>query len=119
MAGSMWRIRLRAPGSRGSSWMASGREMIRAAMRAALMLVTVTVFVFVVAGLLPEDAAQVAAGRHADPSWVSELRVAMGIDQPAWQRFGCWLLGLTRGDKIALVGVGAGCSFFRAVRETA
>ncbi|MFD8493750.1 ABC transporter permease [Amycolatopsis sp. NPDC059657] len=72
--------------------------MVAALRRAALTLAAVVVAVFLLTGLLPQDAAQVMAGQQADPARVAALRAAMGFDRPAWERFGSWLLGVAHGD---------------------
>ncbi|MEU5265363.1 ABC transporter permease [Amycolatopsis sp. NPDC021455] len=66
--------------------------------RAALMPVAVVTGVFLLTALLPQDAAQVLAGRQADPARVAALRADLGLDRPLWERFGAWLGGLVHGD---------------------
>jgi peptide/nickel transport system permease protein len=66
--------------------------------RAALTLAVVVTGVFLLTALLPQDAAQVLAGRQADPARVAALRAELGLDRPLWERFGSWLTGLARGD---------------------
>ena len=60
---------------------------------AALTLVFVAVVVFVATQLLPGDVAQAILGQSATPEAVAGLRTALGLDQPALQRFLHWLGG--------------------------
>jgi len=66
--------------------------------RAALTLAAVVTGVFLLTALLPQDAAQVLAGRQADPARVAALRAELGLDRPLWERFGSWLADLAHGD---------------------
>lgn len=54
--------------------------------------------VFAVLDVLPGNAAQVLMGPDAAPEAVAALAVQLGLDQPAWQRYGHWLGGLLTGD---------------------
>ncbi|HEY9345041.1 MAG TPA: ABC transporter permease, partial [Inquilinus sp.] len=64
---------------------------------AALTLVFVAVVVFVATQLLPGDVAQAILGQSATPEAVAGLRTALGLDQPAAQRFLHWLGGMLTG----------------------
>lgn len=66
--------------------------------RAALTPAAVVTGVFLLTASLPQDAAQVLAGRQADPARVAALRADLGLDRPLWERFGSWLGGLLHGD---------------------
>ena len=72
--------------------------MVAALTRAVLTLAAVVTGVFLLTALLPQDAAQILAGRQADPSRVTALRVELGLDRPWWARFLSWLAGLFQGD---------------------
>ena len=72
--------------------------MVATLTRAALTLTAVVTGVFLLTALLPQDAAQVLAGRQADPARVAALRAELGLDRPLWERFGSWLSGLCHGD---------------------
>ena len=63
-----------------------------------LTLLCASAVVFVVLEVLPGNAAQVLMGADASPEAVAELAVQLGLDQPAWQRYGQWLAGWLRGD---------------------
>lgn len=65
---------------------------------ALITLVIVSFAVFFATAMLPGDVAQVLLGQAATPEAVAGLRHAMGLDQPALQRFLSWLLGLLHGD---------------------
>lgn len=54
--------------------------------------------VFVVASVLPGDAAVVIAADDADPGRIAQLRETLGLDRPLLTQFGDWLTGLIRGD---------------------
>ncbi|WP_410641077.1 ABC transporter permease [Amycolatopsis sp. lyj-346] len=72
--------------------------MAAALTRAALTLAVVVTSVFLLTASLPQDAAQVLAGRQADPARLAQLRAGLGLDRPLWERFGSWLAGLAHGD---------------------
>ena len=46
----------------------------------------------------PGDAASAVLGRTASPEQLAEMRAAMGLDQPAYERYLDWLGGLLTGD---------------------
>ena len=69
--------------------------------RLLTMLVTLlgaSAVVFMVLEILPGNAAQVLMGPDASPEAVQALAVKLGLDQPALQRYGHWLLGMMQGD---------------------
>ena len=68
------------------------------ALRVLLTFVLVCLLVFLITTLLPGDAATVAAGQHATPERIAELRASLGLDHPWWLRFADWLAAGTRGD---------------------
>ncbi len=82
----------------------------RSGMKAALMLTAkrfasslltlllVSVTIFVIAQLLPGDAAQEALGQSATAEQVAALRHEMGLDRPAYVRYADWLGGMVNGD---------------------
>ncbi len=65
---------------------------------AFLTLILVSLVVFAISDLLPGDAAQEALGQSATPAQVAALRHEMGLDRPAYARFGSWIVGLAGGD---------------------
>lgn len=82
----------------------------RSGLRAALMLIgqrfasslltllLVSVTIFVIAQLLPGDAAQEALGQSATAEQVAALRHEMRLDRPAYVRYVSWLGGMVSGD---------------------
>lgn len=65
---------------------------------ALITLIIVSFAVFFATAMLPGDVAQILLGQAATPEAVAGLRHAMGLDQPAFQRFLNWLFGLVQGD---------------------
>lgn len=63
-----------------------------------LTLTAASAVVFVVLDVLPGNAAQTMMGADAAPEAVAELARQLGLDQPAWQRYGQWLRGLLQAD---------------------
>ncbi len=58
----------------------------------------VTVIAFFVLEILPGDPALVLLGPDAQPDTLAALRLQLGLDRPAYARYGEWILGLLRGD---------------------
>ncbi|WP_104017860.1 ABC transporter permease [Roseovarius nitratireducens] len=65
---------------------------------ALITLVIVSFAVFFATEMLPGDVAQILLGQAATPEAVAGLREAMGLNEPAFQRFLGWLVGLATGD---------------------
>ncbi|KMS52132.1 ABC transporter permease [Sphingobium cupriresistens LL01] len=63
-----------------------------------LTLLLVSMTIFVIAQLLPGDAAQEALGQSATAEQVAALRHEMGLDRPAYVRYADWLGGMVSGD---------------------
>ena len=63
-----------------------------------LQVLAVATLVFLLVRALPGDAAVALAGDNPDPRRIEEIRVAMGLDRPALERWWTWLLGLPRLD---------------------
>ncbi len=69
--------------------------------RLATLLATLlgaSAVVFLVLDVLPGNAAEMLMGPDAAPEAVAELAAQLGLDRPAWQRYGQWLAGLLHGD---------------------
>jgi peptide/nickel transport system permease protein len=69
--------------------------------RAALGLLTllaVSALLFFGTNLLPGDVASALLGQEATPEALHNIRVALGLDQPAWLRYLHWLGGAIHGD---------------------
>ncbi|MET4103793.1 peptide/nickel transport system permease protein [Roseovarius sp. MBR-78] len=65
---------------------------------AFITLIIVSFAVFFATEMLPGDVAQILLGQAATPEAVAGLREAMGLNEPALQRFLGWLAGLATGD---------------------
>lgn len=63
-----------------------------------ITLWAVTVIAFFVLEILPGDPALVLLGPDAQPDTLAALRLQLGLDRPAYVRYGEWILGLLRGD---------------------
>ncbi|UXH78697.1 ABC transporter permease [Roseateles amylovorans] len=63
-----------------------------------LTLLAASALIFAALDWLPGNAAQLIMGPEAPPEAVAALARQLGLDQPAWQRYGAWLAGLARGD---------------------
>ncbi len=61
-------------------------------------LLLVSAVVFTISNLLPGDAAEALLGQSATPEAVAGLREALGLNEPALQRYFNWLGGLMSGD---------------------
>ncbi len=57
-------------------------------------LLVASLVVFAVLDLLPGNAAEVMLGESATPEAVSALAKQLGLDRPAWQRYGGWVRGM-------------------------
>lgn len=63
-----------------------------------MLLFIVSLLVFWACEILPGDVAQVALGQYATPENVRALRIEMGLNEPALQRYLNWLAGAVQGD---------------------
>jgi peptide/nickel transport system permease protein len=63
-----------------------------------LSLWAASVLVFAVVNVLPGDPATVVLGTNATPESLRLLRQQMGLDQPGWERYLTWVLGILHGD---------------------
>ncbi|MEV1021051.1 ABC transporter permease [Streptomyces sp. NPDC050264] len=72
--------------------------VLRRSLLALLQCLVVLVAVFAVGALLPGDTADVLRGELGTPEQVAALRQQLGLDEPAWTRFGHWLGHLFTGD---------------------
>ena len=75
-----------------------GRLLVQRFSLALIVLALVSLIVFVMVELLPGDAATAYLGRDATPEGLERLRVTLGLDRPAPERFLTWAGGLVRGD---------------------
>lgn len=65
---------------------------------AAGTLLAASVLVFAATTLAPGDAAAARLGGRAGPEQIAQLRHSLGLDQPAWVRYGHWLWRALHGD---------------------
>jgi peptide/nickel transport system permease protein len=62
------------------------------------LLLAVSILVFIGCEILPGDVAQVALGQFATEDNVRALRLELGLDRPAYERYLSWLVGILQGD---------------------
>ena len=74
------------------------RYVARRLLLGAVQIVLVLSLVFVLTEALPGDAAVTIAGDNPDPAVIAALRQRLGLQRPAWERFGEWLLGALHGE---------------------
>ena len=73
--------------------------VLRRAGVAAATLLAVSALVFAATQAAPGDAAAARlAGQGASPAQIVELRHSLGLDRPAWERYGDWLWSALHGD---------------------
>ncbi|MEU8029630.1 ABC transporter permease [Streptomyces sp. NPDC049099] len=73
--------------------------VLRRAGVAAATLLAVSALVFAATQVAPGDAAAARlAGQGASPAQIVELRHGLGLDRPAWERYGDWLWSALHGD---------------------
>ncbi|MEZ4734808.1 MAG: ABC transporter permease [Caldilineaceae bacterium] len=75
-----------------------GRLLVQRLSLALIVLALVSLIVFVMVELLPGDAATAYLGRNATPEGLERVRITLGLDRPAPERFLTWAGGLLRGD---------------------
>ncbi|TDC97638.1 ABC transporter permease [Actinomadura sp. 7K507] len=75
-----------------------GRYTARRCVLAVAQCLVVLVAVFALGALLPGDTAGVLLAEQGTPEQVAALRERLGLDRPAWERFGDWFGGLLTGD---------------------
>ena len=63
-----------------------------------LTLLVASVVVFALVQLAPGDPARYMLGLNADAQAVANLRQQLGLDAPALQRYGRWMVALAQGD---------------------
>lgn len=67
-----------------------------ASLSATLLLATLVVFL--VLEILPGDPAELMLGMNASEDTLAALRGELGLDRPAWRRYGDWVAGFVTGD---------------------
>ena len=87
--------------TRRVAWLATSPSLRLAARRlliAVPVLWGVSALTFVVMSVLPGNAAQQLLGAQATPAQVHQLELQLGLDKPAWLRYGDWLGGVVTGN---------------------
>lgn len=74
------------------------RFVLRRLAAGVATLFVVSILIFVGTEVLPGDAASAVLGRTASPEQLAEMRAAMGLDRPAYERYFDWLGGVLTGD---------------------
>lgn len=94
--------------------------VLRRCLTAVVQCLVVLVAVFAVGSLLPGDTADVLRGELGTAEQVRDLRAQLGLDEPAWSRFGHWIGGLVHGDlgTSLMTGVPVGDDLGRRVGVT-
>ena len=72
--------------------------LLRRSLTALVSLVLASVVVFAAVLAVPGDPAAVILGMNAAPEALAAMRTRLGLDVPAPERYGRWLLGALRGD---------------------
>ncbi|MFG3421028.1 ABC transporter permease [Micromonospora sp. NPDC048063] len=72
--------------------------ILRALVRAVLLLFGVSVMVFAATEALPGDAAEARTAGRATAAQLAEIRAATSLDAAVWRRYLEWAAGLLRGD---------------------
>lgn len=62
------------------------------------VLFVMTALTFVLASLVPGDAATTILGENATPDRIAALNEELGLNRPVWQQYIGWLGGIFRGD---------------------
>lgn len=72
--------------------------LIQRLLGVALTLLVAAALIFFLLDVLPGDPARFMLGINASDEALNALRQQLGLDQPAFVRFGHWLMGLFTGD---------------------
>ncbi|TDQ64016.1 peptide/nickel transport system permease protein [Maritalea mobilis] len=72
--------------------------LIQRLLGVALTLLVAAALIFFLLDVLPGDPARFMLGINASDEALNALRQQLGLDQPAFVRFGQWLMGLFTGD---------------------
>jgi peptide/nickel transport system permease protein len=72
--------------------------ILKRVLQTIVLLLAVSILVFIGCEILPGDVAQVALGQFATEDNVRALRLELGLDRPAYERYLSWLVGILQGD---------------------
>ncbi len=75
-----------------------GQYILRRILLIVPLILGITLMTFTVSHLIPGDPARLAAGLHASPEAVENLRQRLGLDKPLHVQFLIYLRGLMSGD---------------------
>jgi len=75
-----------------------GVYIIRRLLLAVVVLIGMSVFTFLISHAVPGDPVSLAAGPHAGPEQIENLRKALGYDKPLPAQYFIYISGLLRGD---------------------
>ncbi len=62
------------------------------------VLFLMTILTFLLADLVPGNAATTILGQDATPERIAALTRQLGLDRPVWEQYGSWLMSLFHGD---------------------
>lgn len=74
------------------------RYVARKAFEAIPVILGVASVSFLLVQFLPGSPAEAILGQRATPEAVAALNAQLGLDEPVWQQYGSYVLGLVRGD---------------------
>ena len=75
-----------------------GAYIARRLLQMAPVLLGVSMLTFALTNLLPGDPARAAAGRHATPQQLEQVRERLGLDRPLPAQYAMYMGRLARGD---------------------
>ena len=75
-----------------------GQLVVRRLLLGVVLLLLISLIIFAGTELLPGDVAQSILGQSATPEAVRNLRLEMGLDRPAAERYLSWLSNILQGD---------------------
>lgn len=74
------------------------RLLVRSVLQSVILLLIVTALTFVLQSLVPGDAARVILGTEASEDQYLQLREKLGLDQPLYERFMNYWIGVFQGS---------------------
>lgn len=81
-----------------NSWRAIAVYLALRLLSLAVTLAAASLVIFFLLEVAPGDPAAYMMGLNADPAALEALRAELGLDLPAVERYGRWVVGLLRGD---------------------
>jgi peptide/nickel transport system permease protein len=76
------------------------RYVIRRLLQAIPLLIAISLLTFLIVEIAPGDAAQmyIDPDQGSDPAYIEQVRLSLGLEQPAYVRYGAWLVKTLSGD---------------------